>query len=293
MSTGEIEFQGLTLGEALRVISERLTARSIENAGAEARMLLLAAAALSRSDLIVSPDRRLEAQVAEKLRQWLARRIAGEPATRIVGERHFWTLSLRVTPDVLDPRPDSETIVTAALDALGARTSEPLRILDLGVGSGALLLSVLSECPRATGLGVDLSEAACAVARENAVRNGLENRTQIRQGRWTTGLTETFDLVLSNPPYIESASIDGLSIEVRGHDPKLALDGGADGLNAYRDIVSALGAILSPGGIAVLELGIGQAPAVGGLAEVAGLRVVGSKKDLGGVERALILSSER
>jgi release factor glutamine methyltransferase len=293
VSADEVDLQALTLSEAIRDISHRLAACAVDNVGAEARMLLLGAAGLSRSDLIANPDRRLDRDAAEKLRQWLTRRLAGEPATRIIGERHFWTLSLRVTPDVLDPRPDSETIVSAALDTLGPRTSEPLRILDLGVGSGALLLSMLSGCPLATGVGVDLSEEACAVARDNAVRNGLEARAEIRQGRWTEGLTETFDLVLSNPPYIETATIEDLSVEVRGHDPKLALDGGPDGLDAYRDLASALGGVMRPGAITVLELGIGQGPAVAGLAEAAGLRVVGSKKDFAGVERALILSSEK
>jgi release factor glutamine methyltransferase len=219
----------------------------------------------------------------------VARRLAGEPATRILGARAFWTLDLRVTPDVLDPRPDSETIVIAALEAIATRKDEPLRILDLGTGSGALLLALLSECPQATGVGVDLSQEACAIARENAERNGLAGRAKIVQGSWIGGLTETFDVIVSNPPYIESAVIPGLAQEVHQHDPMLALDGGADGLTAYREIARALPAVLRPGGVAVLELGIGQGPAVAGLAEAAGLSVRGSREDLGGVQRALVL----
>lgn len=293
MSVNELNLKGLGIAEALRKLTATLAQTSPEEAEAEARMLLQGAAGLTRSDLILSPDRILSGDEAEKLEHFIARRLAGEPATRILGARHFWTLDLRVTPDVLDPRPDSETIVSAALEAIGPRKSAPLRILDLGTGSGALLLALLDECPQATGVGVDLSEAACAIARENALRNGLAERTDIRNGRWAEGLTETFDLVVSNPPYIETAVISGLSIEVRHHDPMLALDGGPDGLTAYREIVRALPALLKKNGVAVLELGIGQGPDVTRLAEEAGLSAPWSRTDLGGVERALVLTADQ
>lgn len=280
---------GLGVGKALREITALIGERSPENAEAEARMLLLAAAGLSRAELILNPDAKLDAGGAQRLEGFVARRLRGEPPTRILGERAFWTLSLRVTPDVLDPRADSETIVRAALECLGARKEQPLRILDLGTGTGALLLALLSECPLSSGVGVDLSAAACAVARDNAARNGLTDRARIVQGRWTDKLSEAFDLVVSNPPYIETGALAGLDAEVRDHDPALALDGGGDGLTAYRDILAGLPFVLKPGGWAVLELGMGQGPDVAALAAACGLEVLGFRRDLGGIDRALIL----
>lgn len=290
MSPDEIGLKGLGLAAALHKISSALAHRAPDGAEVEARMLLLGAADLTRADLILTPERVLASDAAQRLESFVSRRLAGEPATRILGARAFWTLDLRVTPSVLDPRPDSETVVLAALEAIGPRKETALRILDLGTGSGALLLALLSECHKATGVGVDLSREACAIARENAVRNDLAGRVEIVQGHWTDGLRETFDVVVSNPPYIESSVISGLAVEVRQHDPMLALNGGLDGLAAYREIAQALPAVLRPGGVAVLELGIGQGPAVARLAEAAGLAVRGFREDLGGVQRALVLA---
>jgi release factor glutamine methyltransferase len=291
MSCNEMDMKGVGVADALRKISKTFLNHGLENAQADARMLLLGATGRTRHDLMLSPSSPLDDAAVRRLKDFVARRLAGEPATRIVGERAFWTLYLRVTPDVLDPRPDTESLIVASLEAIGTRKEEPLRILDLGTGSGALLLALLSEFPLATGVGIDLSAEACAVARENADRNGLAARADIRQGRWTDGLAGTFDLVVSNPPYIETAEISQLSVEVRQHDPLLALDGGADGLAAYRDITKRLPAVLSRGGVAVLELGFGQGRAVARLAEEAGLSVTGSKSDLGGIERALVLAA--
>ncbi len=279
----------LDIAEALRFLAEALTDIGVVQSEAEARVLLLSAAGLEHMHLITQPERQLSEIEANTLSMWLERRLMGEPVTRITGRRDFWTLDLRVTPDVLDPRADTETIVEAAIDLLGQRMADPLRILDLGTGTGALLLALLTECSRATGVGIDISPAACAVAEDNAHRNGLEDRAVIRLGDWAQGLEERFDLVVSNPPYIESAAIAGLDREVREHDPLLALDGGADGLDAYRKIIGALPANLAADGICVLELGIGQAPAVKKLAEETGLMGLGLRRDLGGVERALAL----
>lgn len=287
------ELQGLGLADAVRRVSVLLSHSGIESADSDARMLVLAAAGRTRSDLILKPAERLDEAAGKALAGYVARRISGEPPTRILGARAFWTLDLRVTPDVLDPRPDSETIVRAALDATAARQHDALRVLDLGTGSGALLLAILSERPNATGVGVDLSPGACAIARENAERNGLADRTTIQQGCWTDELTERFDLIVSNPPYIESAAIPDLSEEVRRHDPGLALNGGVDGLAAYRDIVVRLPAVLATDGVAVLELGIGQGADVAGLAAHAGLIVRGFQADLAGIDRALVLAAAR
>ena len=282
--------KGLGLAEALRVITNAFAEQNIEAAEAEARILLLAATGLARTDLIATPNRVLSSSEGDLLSDWINRRLNGEPVTRITERRDFWTLDLRVRPDVLDPRADTEVIVETALDLLGARRHAALRILDLGTGTGALLLALLAECPKASGVGIDLSPKACALAQDNAVNNGLASRAQIQQGHWADDVNECFDLIVSNPPYIETATISDLAREVREHDPMLALDGGADGLVAYRAIIADLPRILAPEGLCVLELGIGQAPAVSSLARAAGLCVKALRRDLGGVERALALS---
>lgn len=280
---------GLGLSEALHLITALLTEAKIHQADAEARMLVLAATKITHTQLITQSERAVSQEEADMLSSWVSRRLAGEPVTRMMGRRDFWTLDLRVTPNVLDPRADTEVIVETALDLLGARRNEALRILDLGTGTGALLLALLSECPKATGIGVDLSPDACALAQENTERNGLSTRATIRRGCWADGLYEKFDLVLSNPPYIETATIPKLDREVREHDPLLALDGGADGLDAYRAIVLDLPRLLAPDGFCVLELGIGQAEAVTDIGKAAGLVRSALRRDLGGIERALAL----
>ena len=281
--------EGLVITEALRFLTTLLAEKKVSQAKAEARVLLLAATQMSRAQMITQSDRTISTTEAELLSGWMMRRLAGEPVTRITGRRDFWTLDLHVTPDVLDPRADTEVIVETALDLLGPRRTQTLRILDLGTGTGALLLALLSECPLATGIGIDLSPAACAVAQVNAQRNGLAARASFQQGHWADALNETFDLVVSNPPYIESATIAGLDTEVREHDPMLALDGGPDGLTAYRAIIKDVPRLLHPTGLCVLELGIGQAGAVTALAEAEGLTRKALRRDLGGVERALAL----
>jgi release factor glutamine methyltransferase len=195
-----------------------------------------------------------------------------------------------LSPATLEPRPDSETLIEAALDRLGDRRSMPLRMLDIGTGTGCLLAALLHECPAAFGIGTDLSEQAAATARGNLARLGFGPHSAVAVTRWTDGLAGRFDLVISNPPYIPQADIAGLDIGVRAHDPMLALDGGLDGLDAYRAITARLPDLLAPGGFAVLELGIGQAQDVGDLAVAGGLQVDDLRPDLGGVDRALVLS---
>ncbi|CAN7588348.1 peptide chain release factor N(5)-glutamine methyltransferase [Bosea sp. LjRoot237] len=230
----------------------------------------------------------IDEAASARLNDALARRLAGEPLWRVIGAREFWGLTFTLSQGTLEPRPDSETLIEAALIHLAARRHEPLRVLDLGTGTGCLLIATLREFPQATGLGIDLSADAVATASANAARNGVAERAAFRQGDWTDGVEERFDLVLSNPPYIASDEIAELDRNVREHDPHLALDGGLDGLTAYRALAAALPGHLNSGGHAILEIGAGQEAAVVALMEQAGLRHLHSRRDLGGHIRALV-----
>ncbi|MDX7951410.1 peptide chain release factor N(5)-glutamine methyltransferase [Lichenihabitans sp. Uapishka_5] len=278
---------GLRLSEARRRVAQALEAAGVPDAALDARIFIEDATGLGAAALMAETP--LDPAATATLEAWVARRLAGEPVFRIIGRREFWGLDLAVTPDVLDPRPDTETIVEAALRALGPRRTAPLRICDLGTGSGAILAALLSECRQARGWGVDRSRSACGVARHNLAGLGLDDRALVLQGSWGAALPEGgFDLVASNPPYIETAVIPTLATEVRDHDPALALDGGPDGLACYRLIAADLPRLLAPGGIAVLEVGAGQAAAVADLMRQAGLVEHDSRRDLGGHERAVL-----
>lgn len=269
------------------VLEGRLKALGVSDAAREARLLLLSGLGLRAVDLISAPDALL-GEGAGRLANFAARRLAGEPLSRILGKREFWSLEFIVTPDVLDPRADTETLVEAAVAAFKARRDEALRIVDFGTGSGALLCALLSEFPRASGIGVDISEAAAAVARANVEALGLSARASIVVGSWGEPLIGPVDLIVSNPPYIPGADIDTLDREVREHDPRLALDGGADGLEAYRALAPEIARLLAPDGRYVLEFGLGQARDVSAIMSAAGLRVDATLRDLAGIERGII-----
>lgn len=255
----------------------------------DARILVLEATELDRAALLRDGDEPVGPEAAKRLNRMLARRLAGEPVWRILGRREFWGLEFEITPAVLDPRPDTETLVTAALAALAGRRNASLHILDLGVGSAAILCALLTELPQARGWGIDRSLAACAVAGANVTRLGLGTRALIVNGEWGCALkAAAFDLVVSNPPYIETAVIPTLDMAVRDHDPHAALDGGADGLDCYRVITAELPRLLTRGGVAALEVGAGQAAAVGALLVDAGLSILLAHRDLGGHDRALV-----
>ena len=248
----------------------------------DAEVLLAHALGRDRGWILLNRDAKIDAQAYEKL---VLRRIAGEPVAYITGVREFWSLRLKVTPAVLIPRPDSETLIEAAL----ASGVQPTRILDLGTGSGALLLAALTEWRGATGLGVDQSLAALAIAAENAALLGLGHRASFQQGDWGQGLAERFDLILCNPPYVETDA--PLSGDVRDHEPASALFAGPDGLDEYRRLIPQLPALLAPDGVAVVEIGHTQAAAVAALAAAAGLDCV-VKQDLAGRDRCLVLRRE-
>jgi release factor glutamine methyltransferase len=218
-----------------------------------------------------------------------ARRLAHEPVAHLLGRKEFWGLELQVNADVLVPRPETETLIEAALDILKERRMQPLRIADLGTGSGALLLALLREFPNATGFATDRSAPALEVARANARHHGLTPRAAFILGDYGLALSGGFDLVVSNPPYISTADIAGLAPDVRDYDPLLALDGGTDGLQAYRAIAADARRLAAPGGVLILEIGAGQAEGVTALLAQAGMAAIGPPRaDLAGIPRAII-----
>ena len=276
-----------TLKQLRRAAEARLRAAGVDTPDLDARLLVEHALALPREALFTRADEAIPEADAARVLALVERRAAHEPVGRILGHREFWTIDLALNPDTLEPRPDTETVVEAVLKALPNSTAA-LRLLDLGTGTGCILLALLAELPNATGMGVDLSPNAVAAAAANAARNGLDGRARFQTGNWGEGLAERFDAVVSNPPYIPSSDIATLAPEVREHDPLRALDGGADGLDAYRAIAAQLPGLLLPGGIAALEVGQGQAADVARLLDAAGLAVQGVFRDLGGVERCVL-----
>lgn len=219
-----------------------------------------------------------------------ARRAAGEPVARIVGEKEFHGLTFALSADTLVPRPDTETLVDAAVEFANARDAAGtgVSILDLGTGSGAILVSLLSALPKATGLGIDIAPGAIETARVNAARHSVETRSRFAEGNWATGIRERFDIVAANPPYIETGVIAGLAVDVREHDPHLALDGGADGLDAIFSILADLDRVLADGGLGLIEVGAGQAATVKGLAEAHGFDCR-FRRDLAGIDRVALM----
>lgn len=280
-----------TLLTAWQSARDVLKAAGAPNPVNDARALLQAAANVSRLDILTDPHRKLAAVEQSALEQLVARRAAREPLGYILGRLGFWKIDLEVRPGVLNPRHDTESVVEAALKRLeGVATP---RILDLGVGSGAILFALLAERPDASGVGVDVSDEALAIAGANADRLGLNDRVRLVKDDWSTGLDRglqqtDFDLVVTNPPYIATADIAGLEPEVRDHEPRLALDGGPDGLTAYRHLAPQIKAALKPGGVFVLEIGQGQGPAVSALMAAQDLVVQALRPDLSGIGRALI-----
>ena len=275
-----------TLVQAWTSARDRLKAAGIDQPVLDARVLVEAAASATRTDILTDPYRVLDDEQVSTLDDYVERRIRRQPVSHIVGRKGFWKIMLGVTPDVLTPRPETEMLV-----GLGLQSFEEFKsftVLDLGVGSGAILLAILAERPAAKGLGVDVSEEALAVARDNAASLGLEGRAAFLRGDWTAGLGDgTFDLVVSNPPYIASEVIETLEPEVRDHEPRLALDGGPDGLDAYRALASEVLRVLRPGGTFALEIGHDQGPLVEALMQAAGAAEVRVIQDLAGKDRVV------
>jgi release factor glutamine methyltransferase len=276
--------------EALARLFETFEACGIEDPKREAGITLSAASGVTPVALIVAPEAPL-GSAASRVEEFAARRAAGEPLSRIVGKREFWGLELAISPQVLDPRPETETIIEASLRRLKGRRDEPLRVLDLGVGSGALICALLAEFAHARGVGVDISAGAADVARRNVKACGLAGRAEIHVGDWTKGVEGPFDLIVSNPPYIARADLSRLPREVLNFDPRLALDGGIDGLDAYRRILPESRSLLSGGAWLMVEIGAGQAADVLAIAERSGFVDAAPEKDLAGLDRVVAARS--
>jgi release factor glutamine methyltransferase len=289
-------FAGQTVETARRTLTARLRTSTIDSAELDARILVGTVLGLDLTGMIAAAERRLTAAEAARLEDALRRRLAGEPVARIVGVREFWGLPLQLSAATLVPRPDTETAVELALEMLQplemreprADPDRRWRIADIGTGSGAILLALLSEWPDAYGVGTDISVAALQTASRNAAHLGLAGRAGFVACDYAAALSGAFDLIVSNPPYIRSADIAGLSIEVRDYDPPLALDGGVDGLDAYRALIPEAARLLAPGGALVVEAGDGQSADIQGLIDAAGLTSERpAKADLAGIRRAV------
>jgi release factor glutamine methyltransferase len=276
-----------TVETARRALTARFAAAQIESAELDARMLAGAALGLDLTGLIASAARPLTAADAARLEDYAQRRIRGEPVARILGTKEFWGLPLKLSDATLVPRPDTETVVELALD-IARNLKSSLRMIDIGTGSGAILLALLSELHEATGVGTDISLAALETATDNARDLGLGGRASFVACDYAAALSGDFDLIVSNPPYIRSSDIQNLAREVRDHDPHGALDGGGDGFDAYRALVPQAAALLGAGGALVVEAGVGQSGGIEALMTRAGLEVGHPPKaDLGGILRAV------
>jgi len=277
---------GLNLVQAWTHAKKTLEGAGLAGPVIDARLLVEAAADATRTDIVTDPYRPLSPQQEATLQDYLTRRMKREPVSHILGRKGFWKIMLNVNRDVLTPRPDTKTVVDVVLKQTPEHGA--FSILDLGVGSGAILLAILAERPAAKGLGVDVSEEALAVARDNAAHLGLAGRVALLRGDWTEGLADaSFDVVVSNPPYIASDVLETLEPEVRDWEPRLALEGGADGLDAYRRLAPEILRVLKPGGIFAVEIGYDQKDAVEALFREAGAGDVRTIRDLADRDRVV------
>lgn len=277
-----------TLRDLYVLTRDGLRTGGIENADRVARDFLKRTMDISDIDILTNPDREIYSGIIGEMNEYLKRHISGEPVSRIFSEREFWGIPFRITPDVLDPRPDTETIVEVALRRFSV--DSPVDILDLGTGSGCIITALMTEWPHARGVASDISEKALAVAGENAHRAGVGDRIAFVQSNWGNTIEAVFDLIVSNPPYISNHELPNLPPEVRNFDPILALSGGDDGLDCYRDIITETKRLLKAGGIGLLEVGFTQAEDVARLVEDSGLSVLGVHPDIAGIPRVVEIS---
>ncbi len=281
-----------TIGGTLARGRAVLVAADIDSAGLDARLLLERAIGCTTSDIVGHPEKILRPEQVARFDEMIRRRATCEPVAQILESREFWSLAFHVTRDTLAPRPDSETTIEAVLDRFTDR-EPPQTILDLGTGTGCLLLSMLHEFPSAHGIGVDISRAALDVARRNAAALGLDSRATFLYSDWSEAVSDRFDLILCNPPYVSEADWAGLDPEVRDFEPREALVGGTDGLDVYRTLIPALTGLLTPNGIVALEFGQGQERAISSLLKQHGLGICETRKDLAGIDRCILATVAR
>jgi release factor glutamine methyltransferase len=281
----------MTVGAALETAAARIAAAGIGNARREARLLLALALGIE-ANAFVSSETPIAPADAARFAVLVARRAGREPYSRIAGRREFWSLQFLLSPDTLDPRPDSETVIEAALARIPDRAA-PLHIVDFGTGTGALLLALLSELPNAQGVGVDRAAGAVETARRNAAALGLGARARFVRGNWGESLVLEADVILANPPYIPFADLTGLAPEIGKFDPRLALDGGPDGLRAYREIAADMRKLLAPAGFTVCEIGQGQGVEIARIMSRVGLEMVAKHCDLAGIDRCLVFERRK
>jgi release factor glutamine methyltransferase len=277
-----------TLGAILAEAAAALSKAGLDESRRRARRLVAESLGLSPAALLSRPRQGLEPGEADRVRRMLGRMIAGEPISRILGRREFWGLNFALSADTLDPRPESETVVEAVLARFADRGA-PFDFLDLGTGTGCLLLALLAEFPAAAGVGADISAGAVSTARSNAAALGLADRARFFVGDWASALSGRFAAIVANPPYIAEMALADLPPEVRCYDPQRALNGGVDGLVAYRMIAADLPALLMPDGVLAVEVGAGQGAAAAAIFEARGLMIDGIEHDLAGVERCVVL----
>lgn len=277
-----------TIGALLDAATARISAAGVEQARRDARLLLAQALGTPRERFHGRENDQLDAAAQGNFEQLVARRVGREPVSRILGTRGFWTLDLSLNAASLDPRPDSETLIEAVLDHISPRAA-PIRVLDLGTGTGCLLLSVLSEYPNATGLGIDISPDCVALAARNAVASGLDDRASFQIGDWNSGIHAIFDVIMCNPPYIPTPIIPSLAPEVAIHEPYQALNGGADGLDCYRRLSMGFRHIMAKNSHIFLEIGHDQRHEVTTIMEAADLKVLAMRADLAGHDRCLVI----
>ena len=279
-----------TLEALQRRMMQQLKTQHHETAPLDARLLLEHASGLSSTDLAIQAKQEADATLIHDAQALVALRLTGMPVAKIIGHKEFWGRRFHVSPAVLDPRPDSETLIEAVLALLPE--DKALRLIDLGTGSGCLLLTLLAERPLVRGLGIDKSRAALSLARRNAhfldLNLGLRRRVALRHGDWLHGVNATADMIIANPPYIESDAIDRLDRDVRLFDPRLALDGGSDGIGPYHALIAPSFQCLTGGGHLLLEIGVTQAEAISALMAAAGFADISLRQDLAGRDRVLI-----
>ena len=285
-----------TLSELMSRIRAKLAAAGVQNPALDARILVREGGQFSDENMLSGGSVPLAAEVIEKIEKMADARAAGAPVSRLIGRREFWGLDFAITEDTLDPRPDTEILIEKALLFARSKAAEgaipPLRILDLGTGSGCILIALLKDLPNATGVGIDINPGAAKAAEANAQAHGVADRAEFRIGDWLEPLEEeeSFDLIVSNPPYIPESDIPNLAKEVRNHDPILALSGGVDGLDPYRHLLMGVKKHLNCGGRALFEFGAGQAPDIARLVDDSHATLLGIYPDLAGIPRVAEVS---